>query len=165
MARKIFSSFHFADDNWRASQVRNIGSIEGNQLANDNDWESIKNGGDRAIKAWIDSQMKGKSCVVVLIGRNTAGRKWIKYEIEKGWNDGKGVIGVYIHSLKDRWGRVTNKGRNPFDGFTVGIDKVPLSSIVKTYDPGYWTSQDTYSHIRNNIVNWIEEGIRIRGRY
>ena len=30
--------------------VRNIGTIEGNRPATDNDWETVKNGGDAAIK-------------------------------------------------------------------------------------------------------------------
>ena len=38
---------------------------------------------------WIADEMSGKSCVVVLVGSNTAGRKWINHEIIKGWDDGK----------------------------------------------------------------------------
>lgn len=165
MARKIFSSFHYKPDNWRASTVRNIGSIEGNQLASDNDWESITSGGDDAIEKWINQQMKGQSCVVVLVGANTAGRKWINYEIKRGWNDGKGVLGIHIHNLKDKDGNQSSTGSNPFSGFTVGDDKKKLSSIVKCYDPPYSTSTNVYNHIRENIVDWIEEAIEIRGRY
>lgn len=80
MARKVFFSFHYKPDNWRASQVRNMGVIEGNAPVSDNDWEAIKKGGDKAIQNWIDGQLKGKSCTIVLIGANTAGRKWIKYD-------------------------------------------------------------------------------------
>lgn len=39
--------------------------------------------------------------MVVLIGEDTAKRKWVKYEIKKAWNEGKGVLGIYIHNLKD----------------------------------------------------------------
>jgi len=28
MSRKVFYSFHFDDDNWRAGQIRNIGALE-----------------------------------------------------------------------------------------------------------------------------------------
>ena len=52
--RKVFYSFHYVPDAWRASQVRNMGVMEGNQPASDNDWESIKKKGDAAIKSWID---------------------------------------------------------------------------------------------------------------
>ena len=73
MARRAFYSFHYKPDNWRASQVRNMGVVEGNKPATDNDWEDVKKGGDKAIKNWIDGQIKGKSVAIVLIGEKTAG--------------------------------------------------------------------------------------------
>src|SRR5262245_39891692 len=119
MARKVFYSFHYDADNWRTSQVRNIGAVEGNQPASDNSWEQIKSGGDQAIKKWIDGQLNGRSCTIVLIGSYTAGRKWINYEIETSWNGAKGVLGIHIHKLKNVAGVQSTKGRNPFDGFTM----------------------------------------------
>jgi len=80
MARKSFYSFHYKPDNWRAATVRNIGAIDGNKPATDNDWESVTKGGDDAIKRWIADQIYGRSCTVVLVGANTANRKWINYE-------------------------------------------------------------------------------------
>ena len=73
--RQIFYSFHYKPDNWRVATVRNIGAIEDNKPANDNYWETIKKGGDVSIKRWIAGQMKGRSCTIVLVGTNTAGRK------------------------------------------------------------------------------------------
>ncbi|MGJ0427669.1 TIR domain-containing protein [Methylobacter sp.] len=163
MARKAFYSFHYANDNWRASTVRNIGSVEGNKPASDNDWEEIKKGGDSAIQKWIDSQMTGKSCVIVLIGEKTAGRKWIKYEIKKAWESGKGVLGIQIHKLKNSAGEQGSEGRNPFDDFT--IDGKKLSSVVKLKKPVQFTSQGVYNHISENIADWIEEAIDIRNSY
>lgn len=166
MARKVFYSFHYNPDNWRASQVRNAGVVEGNQPVSDNDWESITKGGDDAIKKWIDGQLSGKACAVVLIGSATAGRKWIKYEIEKAWNDAKGVVGVYIHNLKDRDGRQSAKGKNPFDDFTMKREESKrLSTIVKTYDPPFTTSTNVYDHIKSNLDKWVEEAIAIRAKW
>src|SRR3546814_894075 len=101
MTRKAFYSFHYKPDNWRAAQVRSMGVIEGNKPASDNAWEDVKAGGDDAIQDWIDAQLKGKSVAIVLIGQNTAGRKWINYEIKKAWVDNKGILGIHIHNLKD----------------------------------------------------------------
>jgi len=162
MARKVFFSFHFKPDNWRAAQVRNAGVVEGNAPVSDNDWEAIKRGGDAAIQRWIDTQLEGKSCAVVLIGSGTAGRKWITHEISKAWNEGKGVVGVYVHNLKDASGNQSAKGANPFDYVTMKRDGATLSSIVKVYDPPYWISTQVYDHIKNNIDAWVEEAIRIR---
>lgn len=160
MARKVFFSFHYKPDNWRASQVRNAGVVEGNQTVSDNDWESITGRGDAAIQRWIDDQLSGKSCAVVLIGSGTAGRKWISYEIEKAWNDGKGVVGIYVHNLKDKNGGQSTKGNNPFDHLKLGDKK--LSSIVKAYDPPYSTSTSVYDYIKKYIEAWVDEAISIR---
>ena len=118
MARRAFYSFHYKPDNWRAAMVRNIGSIEGNRPATDNDWEAIKKGGATAIKKWIAKQLKNRSCTVVLVGSNTTNRKWIRYEIVKSWNEGMGVVGIRIHGLKDANGNISPRGANPFAGIS-----------------------------------------------
>ncbi|WP_420446127.1 TIR domain-containing protein [Candidatus Poriferisodalis sp.] len=163
MARKAFYSFHYAADAWRASQVRNMGVVDGNQPVQDNKWEEVKQGGDKAIKDWINDQLKGRSVTIVLIGANTAGRKWIKYEIEQSWKGKKGVLGIYIHNLLDSSGNKSDKGGNPFSAFKVG-DK-SLASIVKAYDPSYSTSTYVYDHIKGNLDTWVEDAIRIRNNY
>lgn len=163
MARKVFTSFHYKPDNWRASTVRSIGKIEGNTVVSANKWEEVTNGGESAIKKWINDNMDGKSCVIVLVGQNTANRKWIDYEIKRAWSEGKGLVGIHIHNLKNSDGEQSNKGKNPFEGFTVG-DK-NLSSIVKCYDPPFSTSSYVYNHIKENIEDWIEEAIEIRNKH
>ena len=117
MARRVFYTFHYKPDCARAARVRNMGVVEGNKPSTDNDWETITEGGDKAIQKWIDDQLDGKSCNVVLIGENTAGRKWLKYEIGAAWNNSKGLVGVHIHRLKDFDGNQSSKGRNPFEDF------------------------------------------------
>ena len=161
--RQVFYSFHYMLDSWRASQVRNIGVVEGNRPATDNAWETVIRQGDNAIKAWIDNQMSYRSCTVVLVGNETAGRKWINYEIIKSWNDGKGIVGVYIHGLKDSFGYTSRKGGNPFDFFIdYGNTVIKLSRIVKCYDPPGWNSNLVYSWISDNLSAAVEEAISIR---
>jgi hypothetical protein len=164
MARRIFHSFRHSQDYWRVQTIRQIGAIEGQKLLSLNDWEAVKKKGDKAIRDWIDTQMAGRSCVVVLIGSATAGRRWVNYEMTKGWSDGKGVVGIHIHGLKDANGNQATKGANPLASVTVttGSGKKLLSSVAKTYDPQYTTSQSVYDHIKENIEDWIEESIRIR---
>jgi hypothetical protein len=163
MARNVFFSFHYDADNWRASQVRNIGALEGNAPCSDNDWERVKRGGDPAIARWIDGQLNGRSCAIVLIGQATAGRKWIDYEISRAWELRKAVLGIYIHHLKDRTGNQASRGQNPFSNLR--LSGTPLDSIVKAYDPPYWSSTDVYQHIAANIGTWVEEAVAIRALY
>ena len=166
MARKAFYSFHYDADNWRAAQVRSMGVIEGNEPCSDNDWESVKRGGDAAIEKWIASQLDGRSCAVVLVGSGTAGRKWVTHEIKEAWNSGKGVVGVHIHNLKDRHQAQSLKGGNPFDylHFVKKPEKY-LSSVAKLYDPPYWQSTDVYAYIKANLAAWIEEAIEIKDTF
>lgn len=163
MARHVFFSFHYLPDSSRVSQVRNVGVVEGNPPAHDNDWEKITRGGDAAIQSWIDSQLKGRSCTAVMIGAATAGRKWIDYEIAKSWNDGKGLLGVYIHNLKDFRQQQAFKGANPFAKFTMNRDKTrTLDTIVKAYDPPYSDSRAVYAYIRDHFEEWIDSALHIR---
>ena len=165
MTRKCFYSFHYKPDNWRASTIRNIGAVEGNKPASDNDWETITKSGHAKIKSWIDGQLKGRSCTIVLAGSSTANRKWINYEIEKSWNDGKGVVVIHIHNIKNSQGKQSTKGANPLRYVTDSSTGKKLSSIAKAYDPPRSTSTGTYSYIENNIEDWIEEAIKLRNEH
>jgi hypothetical protein len=165
MGRRVFFSFHFVNDAVRASQVRNMGVVEGDPPVSDNDWEEIVKGGDAAIQKWIDGQISGKSCTIVLIGSATADRKWIDYEIKKSWDAGKGLVGIYIHNLKDFSGATSNKGTNPFAGFTLKNGTVRLDNFVKLYDPPGWQSTDVYKAIKGNIEGLVEGAITLRESY
>jgi len=145
MARRVFFSFHYERDAWRAGQVRNCWvtkpSREEAGYIDAADWEEIKKGGDEAIKKWIREQLKGTSVTVVLIGAETADRKYVKYEIEQSIEKGNGLLGVYVHNLKDQDGKTDCKGRNPF--------KELDCENVEIYD---WHNDDGY----NNIGDWVE---------
>ena len=181
MTKHVFFSFYYADDVWRAAQVRNIGGIEGNNSVNDNGWEAIAKGGRLAIQKWIDDEMRGKDAVAVLIGENTAGRPWINYEIRKAWQEQKGLLGICVHDLKDQNGSTSRRGRNPFGDFIVEDGKLtartplsvftssgtPLEDVVPVYETPFWafSSRDVYANIRDNIAHWIDGAIDIRRNY
>lgn len=155
--RQIFYSFHFDNDVMRVQQVRNMGVVDGNTPVSPNAWEQVKSKGDAAVKQWVDENMRGRSCVVVLIGKETYERPWVRYEIEKGWVDGKGLLGVHVHNLKCPNTGTCTKGPNPFAGWTFSLgDRVVLP---KVYDPNSW---DAYGDIRANLSTWVEEAIAQR---
>lgn len=156
--RQVFYSFHFDNDVMRVQQVRNMGALEGNEPVSANDWEEVKKKGDKAIKEWIEDNMSYRSCVVVLVGEETADRKWCKYEIQKAWDDGKGLVGIHIHNLKCPNNGTCSKGPNPFEQFELE-DGSKMSSVVKCHNP---KSSDAYNDIKDNIEDWIEEAIAAR---
>ncbi|MBK7129071.1 MAG: TIR domain-containing protein [Crocinitomicaceae bacterium] len=166
--RKIFYSFHYQNDVFRVQQIRNIGALEENEPVSANNWEEVKKGGDKAIEKWINDNMQNRTCVVVLVGEETAARPWVRYEIKKAWNEGKGVLGIYIHNLKCAKkikenpfsSGKCNKGTNPFDSFTV--DGKNMSDYVSCHNPN---SSDPYNDIKSNLEKWIENAIEIRNNY
>lgn len=99
--------------------------------------------------------MKHKSCVVVLVGSETANRKWVNYEINRAWNERKGLFGIYIHNLKDPRTGTCKKGANPFDNVRSRSGQ-RLSSLVPCYDPN---SSNTYNDIARNLEGWVEKAI------
>jgi hypothetical protein len=105
MARKVFFSFHYQRDIWRACIVRNSGVVEGQAAAGFSDasiWEEAKKKGDATIKKMIDDALVGTSVTAVLIGAQTANRKFVNYEIEKSIERGNGVLGIYVCNIKDQ---------------------------------------------------------------
>lgn len=160
MAKKCFLSFYYKEDSWRVSQIKNIGAIDEQPLLAANKWEEIEKQGDDAIKKWIDDNMRGKECLIVLVGRNTAGRRWVKYEIKRACESGMGVCGIYIHNLKDATGNQATKGADPFQN--VVVDGKSISSYARIYDPPYSSSTNVYDHIKTNIAGWVETAIKLR---
>ena len=159
MARRpVFFSFHYGSDVMRVQQIRNIGALEGNTPVSVNDWETVKRGGNAVIKRWIDENLKYKQCVIVLVGEETSNRPWVRYEIEKAWNDGKPIFGIFIHNLKCPRNGTSRKGINPFDTFNFD-DGRKLSSIVNCYDPSLY---DTYNDIARNMESWVNTAVAQR---
>jgi hypothetical protein len=104
-------------------------------------WEEVKKKGEEAVKRWIREQLNGTTVTVVLIGTETSGRKYIEYEIDQSWKRDNGLIGIYIHKIKDRSGNTAVKGSDPF--VQMGYKG------IKTYD---WIDNDGYE----NLGSWVE---------
>jgi hypothetical protein len=146
MARRVFFSFHYQRDIWRVNQIRNLGEIVGSAAAGFSDaslWEEAKKKSDDAVKKLIDDALHGTSVTVVCIGAQTAGRKFINYEIEQSVKRGNGILGVRIHGIKDKNGNTDS----------VGITPAKLSNYsVYTYTNG------------DDLKKWIEAAAKAAGK-
>jgi hypothetical protein len=158
MAKSVFYSFHYEHDVHRVQLVRNINALEGQPLLNSQKWEEVRRrGGDKAIENWIHEQMAYKRGVIVLIGRHTAGRPWVIYEIEKAWADRKPLLGVRIHGLSSL-GTVDSAGADPFAKVS-GIGKVPVFDPTVTTWSGQIDSKATYNKLSESLENWSAHGV------
>lgn len=116
MARRVFFSFHYQRDIWRINQIRNLHEIVGCAAAGFQDaslWEEAKKKGDAEIKGMIDRALDRTTVTVVFIGAQTAGRKYINYEIQQSMARGNGLIGIQINHLKDEKGNTDPIGEIP----------------------------------------------------
>lgn len=156
MARRVFFSFHYENDVWRANTVRNSWVTQGKEAAGFIDkaeFEKIKQTGDAAVKRWIDSQLLGTSVTVVLIGSETLDRPYVQYEIEQSLKIGNAVIGVAIGKVKDQNQR-TSLSQSQY----ITINAIRFSDIIEGfYD---YVSDDGYS----NMGVWIEAAARAKGK-
>ncbi len=171
MARKVFFSFHYQQDIFRVNVIRKHALTKGGyQISGYQDrslWEQSKTNSPLALKRMINSALKNTSVTVVLIGAQTAGRRWIEYEIEKSYERGNGIIGVYIHNIRSaRTQKRSHKGVNPLDNFQVTLPTsstrarpltASLAELCPTYDWGLDRGYDNFS-------KWVEQAARQAGK-
>lgn len=162
MARRVFFSFHYERDVRRVVQVRNSwvvrGAGEAQPFYDKAEFEEAqrKAGG---IEKWIEQQLKGTSVTIVLFGAETYNRQWVRHEIKRSVELGKGLLAIDIHNIKDPQLGADIQGENPLEYWTINQNgrDVLLSEIYQTYD---WVQNDGY----NNMPKWIEAAARAAGR-
>lgn len=143
--------------------VRNSWVTQGKEAAGFIDkveFEKVKRQGEQAVHNWIDKQLEGTSVTVVLIGADTLNRPFVQYEVCQSIQRNNGVIGVYIHGIRDMITKQTSSrgiahtiiGRYS-DGRPAYFDEV----CDGIYD---YTTQDGY----NNLGTWIEFAAKKHGR-
>lgn len=146
MTRRTFFSFKYKDVS-RAMIVRNSWVTQGKEAAgfiDAADFEEVKRKGDTAIKNWIDSQLKGTSVTVVLVGEKTCSSRWVKYEIEKSIEIGNGLLGIDVSKIKDLQGNTSDR----------------CGKIPNGYNFYLWNNDEGYK----NMGDWIEKAAKDAGR-
>ncbi|MEZ4401316.1 MAG: TIR domain-containing protein [Kofleriaceae bacterium] len=116
MARRVFFSFHFDNDIWRANQVRNSNVVHGPDAAgffDHSEYEEAKKKSDDEIDRMIKARLKGTTVTIVLIGTETASRPWVKREIALSAAQKNGFLGIRIHHLKNEKGETSSAGPVP----------------------------------------------------
>lgn len=161
MPRKVFFSFHYKKDVRRVVQVRNSWVVrlkrEAQPFFDKADWEKVKK--TTGVEKWIEDQLHGTSVTVVLIGSETYNRPWVRHEIKRSYELGKGIVGIYIHNVKDPQLGTDYRGQNPLDYWSITKNdrKVAFSEMYRTYD---WVNDDGYS----NFASWVDQAAEAAGR-
>ena len=147
MGRRVFFSFEYEHDVFRANVVRNSWVTQGKEAAGFEDaadFEEVKKGGDAAIKKWIREQLSGTSVTVVLVGSHTCASRYVQYEINRSEAKGNGLLGIDISKIEDLSGNTTQR----------------CGQIPEGYKFYFWKRDDGYA----NMGDWIEAAARDAGR-
>lgn len=154
----VFYSFHYDRDIKRVKLIENMRALDFQKVLNHQEWEQVKKGGDTAVRNWIDSQMLYKNAVIVLIGKETSSRRWVKYEIKKSWEDKRPLLGIRIHGLSSMGDGADPKGSNPFD-VVAGVYGVPVFDPTQTdWRTGKIDTKATYNYLADNLKSWSTQG-------
>lgn len=145
--RRVFFSFKYKRDVWRANVVRNSWVTQGKEAAGFIDaaeFEEVKKRGDEAIRRWINSQFYRTTVTVVLVGAHTCSSRWVKYEIEQSKQRGNGLLGIDISKIEDRHKETTERCGQIPDGYPFYL----------------WYKDNGY----DNMGDWIEKAAKDAGR-
>ena len=162
--RRVFFSFDW-DDVWQANQVRNSWVTQGNYTAagfvDSAEMEELKRSRDSEIKRWIDSQLDNTSVTCVLTGSETSKSKWVNYEIQESIDRSNGLVGIYIHNVKDMKGHTSRKGESPFREPPINFSPNTTGNLTYPCCSYYdWINDDGYE----NLAAWIEKAAQQAGR-
>ena len=155
MSRHVFYAFHYEADRSRVDDLLHSHALEANLEPSHAEWAKLKRGGEFATRRWIEAQLKGRSCTVVLIGKDTAARPLVHYAVQRSRELKLGLLGIHIPRLKDAQGLTSEKGENVFEHPECGLGS--LGRKIAVYDPPGDDSQQVYRYIVDNMAQWADE--------
>jgi len=153
MVRRVYFSFHYEGDVWRANQVRNSWITKPDRESagyhDAAEFEAVRRQGDAAVERWIQRNLEGTSVTPVLVGEDTCNRRWVRYEIQQSIERGNGIIFIKIHNLQDQNGNTCQEGALDFG--EIDISEYPV------YD---WVNDGGY----DKLGDWVEASALSAGR-
>lgn len=126
MPRYSFFSFCYEDvKNFKVNVVRNSWLLNhsADSFIDGSIWEKEKSKGPTLIKNLIETGLKKTSVTTVLIGDETADRRWVKYEIIRSFEKGNGLLGIHINRIRGKEQVISARGLNPLERLSFQISE------------------------------------------
>ena len=153
--RRCFFVFDYDNDLWRANQITDLGIVHAAQItdvgivdgaaaAGFGDllrWEEAKKKGSEEVRRLIEEALSGTSVTVVLIGEATAGLDYVNDAIEMSIRRNNGLLGIFVHELKDHEGGTSSRGKVPFE-----------HEVAEKLDAGGY---DTHDWDQEKFEEWV----------
>ncbi|MDN3582498.1 TIR domain-containing protein [Mucilaginibacter flavus] len=158
MARCSFFSFSYEDvKNFRVNVVRNswLHHQDDQTFYDRSIWEEERVKTPTRIKSIIDEGLVGTSVTAVLIGSDTASRRYVKYELARSFERGNGILGVHINRIRDKYSCTAAKGLNPLDRFGFEISENGKKIWFYELINGRWYKFEDLPEINNKKSNTL----------
>jgi hypothetical protein len=163
MPRRVFFSFNYERDFWRASIVRDSWAGPEKQAVGFWEktlWEEAHKRGDEIVKKMILKELENTSVTAVLIGADTGNNPWVNLAIIESYKRNHGLLGVYIDKITDSKGNTEKHGDNPFDYIYINNPDGTVTHFSKLYL--------TYDYMDQNgfldFGKWIEFNAQRAGK-
>ena len=98
--------------------------------------------GPSTIRRQLTSALDNTQVTCVLIGTQTASRRWVRYEIIESLQRRNVLFGVHINGVPDKSQQTKPKGPDPFQQLALAIAEDGGSVKVLLYTNGAWLQYD-----------------------
>ena len=166
MARRVFFSFNYDDvADFKVNVVRNSRALKNpnykSTFIDKSLWEEARKKNPSALKQLMDSSLNGTSVTVILIGDNTANRRWVNYEIIKSFVEGKGITAIHLNRIRSKsTGKISSKGVNPLSRIKLRVDNDCAKIFFYELVDGKWLPFKDIPSVNNRKSNsfWFSKG-------
>ncbi|MEM7042656.1 MAG: TIR domain-containing protein [Pseudomonadota bacterium] len=158
--RRVFFSFHYQNDIFRANQVRQSWRYRHDETRKSEGffdgslWEKSKRTSDDSLKELIRSGIEGTSVTCVLVGSETYLRRWVRYEIARSIVKGNGLLTVKINNLSNQHRQTSLEGPNPLDFIGVYRDDRGNIRLAEIKNQAQWHEYSDYTYAVKLPVTW-----------
>ncbi len=149
MPRHTFFSFHYVNDVMRAQVVKNAWVTQDrvdSGFFDKSAFEKAQIESPDSLKRFLTGKLDGTSVTCVCVGAQTFARPWVRYEIIRSVQLGKGLLGVRLdqvrcaQKVKQGFTGYEQSGENPFEH--LGLTRQDGRVYWIVWKDGKWVSYD-----------------------
>lgn len=112
-------------------------------------WEKAQRSEGDGLRRLINRGMDGTSVTCVCVGAETWSRYWVRYELLRTFVEGKGLLGVRVHSIANFDGKTDAPGDNPFDYLAFAVEAKGIRLKRKFNDQ--WRTSEEFPDLISSV--------------
>jgi hypothetical protein len=134
--RRVFFAYHYKPDVQRAQVVSKSWVTKPDResagFMNNLEFEKKQRQDKELLKQFLSDAMKSSSVTAVLIGTETVYRPWVRYELVRSFQQGRGLLGIHVHNINGFDGKPVAQGPDPLENLAFAVTKGRVSWIHYT---------------------------------